>query len=442
MGVNVTDKGRVINAAAKLFMIYLAVVCAFLCFLILSAFIPKAMISENMKKSAEKLCERNQFFYVVEGSEKSRIDRYADSILMSIAFHFDGDHPLESVVTDYYYYNEEKAENENLLDAVKYDRGANKQYLRYWHGSAAVVRFLHIIMSVNIIYMLNAVVLVALFGFLVIFYVENELIEAAVALAAGLASVSAWYVPFSLEYTWVFFIMLVTSAICSILILKGNEKHLAAVFLITGMTTAYLDFLTAETITLTVPLLLSAHIMFKEREFSNRGSRTGEVIRTGGANALLWLAGYIGMWFTKWALAALVIGENVMPYIKEPIEERLGDVSTIGFWQLIRMILIRNVSCMLPDKNGGVSLIFLIIAVSYFMCVYRRKYINREKVRLYTALALVPYIRFLILKNHSFLHFFFTYRAQIVTVMAIVLIAYETIDYELIGADKYGRTRA
>ncbi len=55
--------------------------------LIIVALIPQESIYENMLSSAEYLCEGEQFKDAVEGINGSCIDRYADSILLGIAWH-------------------------------------------------------------------------------------------------------------------------------------------------------------------------------------------------------------------------------------------------------------------------------------------------------------------------------------------------------------------
>lgn len=104
---------------------------------------------------------------------------------------------------------------------------------------------------------------------------------------------------------------------------------------------------------------------------------------------LVWGFGYVGMWVMKWVMASLILGENVMPYVTEHIGERLyGDI--------------------------GVS---------------QLTYICGWHILMYMLPGLVPYIRYLVLHNHSYLHCFFTYRAQMATVLAIVLILEEVVDW-------------
>lgn len=108
--------------------------------LIITAMLPRSAIKQNVKESAEYLCEGELFGCAYKDVSGSKIDRYVDSILLGIAYQYDSDRPVTSVMWSSYYYTEYQNENENLLDAVTNDREPNRQYLRYWHGANVVVR--------------------------------------------------------------------------------------------------------------------------------------------------------------------------------------------------------------------------------------------------------------------------------------------------------------
>lgn len=94
--------------------------------------------------------------------ECSKIDRYADSILLGIAYQYDEKQLLESVMSSAYYYTDWQNENNNLYDAVAQEYEANQQYMRYWQGSNVIVRPLLIFFTLKEIYVLNGIVLALL----------------------------------------------------------------------------------------------------------------------------------------------------------------------------------------------------------------------------------------------------------------------------------------
>ena len=62
--------------------------------LTVSAFIPRGAIEQQVRSSAEYLCRRDQFEEVISGISGSKIDRYADAILLGIAWQYDAADPL------------------------------------------------------------------------------------------------------------------------------------------------------------------------------------------------------------------------------------------------------------------------------------------------------------------------------------------------------------
>ena len=47
-------------------------------------------------------------------------------------------------------------------------------------------------------------------------------------------------------------------------------------------------------------------------------------------------------------------------------------------------------------------------------------------------IAITPYVRYLVLANHSYRHSMFTFRTQIITVIAVIGAILETLNYRLL----------
>ncbi len=404
-----------------------------------SALIPRRMIKQKTMESAEYLCEGALFGEVIGGVESSRIDRYADSILLGIAYQYDAKHPFRSVAESAYYYTEYQNENANLLDAVTYDYGANRQYLRYWHGSIALVRPLLLFFNIRQIYVLNGILLAVLAAVLLLLMVRNRAYAPAVGLVLGFAAAGVWFVPFSLEYTWTWLVMLGVSIAGVRFASVGKWDRLGALLLVSGMVTVFLDFLTTETLTLTVPLLLVLWLGCREKP-----DAFGILVRKSVGAAALWGAGYVGMWVMKWVTAAVVMQENVLPYLTGHIEERLSGEVGVGLLQYMVGAVTRNVSCLFPfdygvpgEAAGGILLLY----AAYLVYVYHREKIYRERVGLFLVVGAVPLVRYLVLRNHSYLHCFFTFRAQLATVLALVLALAEVVEWRYFSHAHAGRGR-
>ena len=441
------DKVRSVLKYIAVYMIAAAVMTGLL---VGVAMIPQSSIRDNVKKSAEYICSRALFENRVKAMDASRIDRYADAILIGIAYQYDSDKPLESVMWSAYYRDRRQNEDDNLLQAVTEGKEANQQYMRYWHGSNVIVRVLLTFLSVKGIYILNGVLLTILFGILIFLLARSKAYILIAGLIAGFIATAAWFVPYSLEYTWVFYIMLVTSIIMARRESKGKEVGLGIIFMITGMVTCFMDFLTAELLTLLVPLMIVLWYRWRSDEKApgrlggrdtdvragKHGSRRSEnkifgCNKAAGA-VIAWGIGYAGMWLTKWLMASIVLGENMTPYIKANLEERIGGDLGMGFWDYLRGAMDRNVKALIPwglGTGGFFAALLIILAVCYFCFVYKKDKVRRGCILIYAAIALIPFVRFLVLHNHSYLHYFFTCRALIISIMAVVMIMGEMIDW-------------
>lgn len=391
--------------------------------LVLSAKLPKSAIRENMLQTAEFLAEGPLFGTAVEGIEGSRIDRYADSILLGIAWQFDGERPLSSVMEASYYYTEYQNENQNLLDAVSQNLPANQQYLRYWHGSIVLLRPLLCFLELSQIYALNGAVLMVLTLWLLVLLCRKQAFAPAFGVTLGLVMTSSWFVPLSLEYTWSYLVMLAGSILAVKLAFAEKWQHMGIFFLLSGMVTNFLDFLTTETLPLLVPLLLVLWI-----------GRAKTELRPLACKAVLaWGCGYVGMWLTKWLLAAAVLGENVLPYVAGHVQERLGGDLGLGLGRYMAGAVLRNLRCLFPLEYGTLGVLAglaLVIFGSYVGYVYQKKSVHWDRVILFGILGLVPYVRYLVLHNHAWIHCFFTYRAQLAAILAAVMIVEELTDWK------------
>ena len=417
----------------------------FVLFLYAGAKVPKDKIEKNMQISADYLCEKIVFFFMIDDVMPSLIDRYADSITLNIAWNYDEDNALTSAMRADFLSSRKTNENDNFKASVTGNPNETNfvtQYIRYWHGSSALSRIMHVFMSIKQMYILNAVIIALLAAALLAVLLKNRLYDLSAGLVFGLITTSVWFVPLSLEYTWVYIIMLIISLIVVFLSVKGKYGICPYVILASGMFVNFFDFLTAETLTLTVPLLIMLRIRRKETpavtDKNKKGSLPAEVSDALSCT-VLWGFGYVGTWISKWLISSLVLKENVMPYITEHIAERLGGevygdpVTTTG---MLFGALGRNIANLFPVGYGVTGLmagIVLLIVLAYIGFVYRKKGYDTKLILYYVIVGLIPYVRYLVLHNHSYIHRFFTFRAQMATMMAVILIICELTGLGLDG---------
>lgn len=411
--------------------VFLAAFLILMGVLVLAAKIPQTSIRDNTLESAEYLCAGELFGYMVEDVESSKVDRYADSILLGISYQYDSEKPLESVMRSSYYFSEFQNVNDSLLEAVRDNKDGNQQYLRYWHGSISLVRPLLTVLNIRQIYVLNGVVLLLLAVWLIAILVKKRRADLAAGVLLGLVMTSCWVVPCSLEYTWSYVWMLLLSIVGVKLAEKQRWNCVGVFFMVGGMVTSYLDFLTTETLTLLVPLLLMLGI-----DRQNNPAPPFLTWKKAGRIMLAWGCGYAGMWLMKWLMAAWILDENVMPFIAGNVQERLSGDIGLNMAEYLWGAVYRNLRCLFPFEYGvggifaGIGILGIMIYHGY---VYRKNAIDKSRIWLLVFLGVFPYVRYLVLHNHSFIHCFFTYRSQMATVLAAVMILGEITDWRWPG---------
>ena len=89
--------------------------------------------------------------------------------------------------------------------------------------------------------------------------------------------------------------------------------------------------------------------------------------------------------------------------------------------------------CLFPIGYGvGGVIVFFLMALIAFLAVYFDKIRLRQKicwdrVGIFAFLGVIPYVRYLIIHHHVWYHYFFTYRAQAATVMALCFAIAEVV---------------
>ncbi len=399
---------------------YIITVVFLVVILVISALIPHELLKDNMEASAEFLNGTELFDDLWEGVPSSRIDHYADSILLGIAWQYQDSHPFRSVMESSFYRNTGQYENDDLYDAVTSDLPANQEYIRYWHGSIVLVRPLLVLMSLRGIRFFGAIVLGLLFIWLIIRLVRLRESAFAMGILLGSVSTFSWFVPLCLEYIWVYLIMLVSSHI--ILSFADDMYKLVLILMVSGIVCAYMDFLTAETLTLTVPLMLGLC------RLSRSDLPARELVKGYIYAVFTWGLGYAGMFAAKWILASITLRKNVMPYVLDRALERTsGLVLDEAYFRNLGPIF-KNAGCLIPfcfGTAGMIIAVLILLILLYSGYVYGSKNARLSLVCLYAVTGLIPMIRYIVLRNHSVIHFFFTFRAMLATIIALCLIAWE-----------------
>lgn len=405
-----------------------------LCLLLfVTAKIPKSAILENLKESTNVFKTRFEIDERVKRRDYTFTHPYADAMLLNIIMCTDTDKPVQSVLEAKYYSKHENGYiSYDFNDMIENNVNGNVEYLRYWHGQISILRPLLIFFNLSEIYIINNIVFWSLTIALIIILIKKKHINLLVSLLIGLIMCAAPIIPLCLEYSATFIITLIVSII--IVLIESKTKSLGIIFFVTGIITNYFDFLTTEIITAFVPIIFLLGIRHKEQRLNS----LKEAILLSLKLSILWLTGYSLMWVSKWIIASIILNINAMDLVKDHILERLsGELLYISPNELPFKAISRNLFVLYPlniQKNIK-KLIIIPIAILIFELIFiKKKNIKKELwfSLIMLLIGLVPYLRYAILANHSYRHYFFTFRSQIITIMCLILAIIYSIDKEIL----------
>ncbi len=436
-----------------------------------TALIPQSMIREEVSASADELLELELFDHVTHNVFVSRQDNYADAILVNITYNINSKNLIKSLVSMPYYNPESEAVNTSLRNVVDSelspftDEGelmdGYVDYSRYWHGSQVILRPFLTVMSLKTIRMILGMIVIALNIALCISMLlgvsgvnagTRTTLHALLSIcyAIALIIISVWMCVFCIEYVTTFLVMSI-----QLLTLYSHRDDLNTTRLYTilcagGIVTAFVDFLTTETITLTVPLLF--YFIWVEAA----GGRDATGVELGDKRnwmtllygAVIWGVSYASMMGLKWIISMAVLGKAAFLDTLDKASLRIAGDATYGNIpgaevvsnkEQITGALWRNLGCLFPmgqSLNKGKVILFTLLALFIIFAVWYlfHKKLDEKSGQLTLILLVIsaiPYVRFLVLNNHAYIHFFFTYRAQLATVTALLYLAVKDIPHAL-----------
>lgn len=422
--------------------IFISTVLICLLFLLTTAMIPQEAVSANALKSAEYFYNEALFENKVGKFENFKIDNYADCISTGIAWHLGEGGNYRAVISADYNSLPDENVNVSFYREMQGEDVETENYSRYWHGSAGVIRLMLLFTDIKIIRYMIAGGGILLNLALVTVLIRKKQVVLGVAYMVAFLLVNGVFALTCIEYAFIF--LLVPAATIILIQCKKMQQrqNAQAAFLAIGMLTAYFDFLTTETLTFTVPFAMYYLVVkeSKEQQTERKVQRKKDwffLFKSG----ICWCAGYVGMFLAKWGLSAVTLGKDIfLDSASHAMERVSGDVSITlnmadekaDLGQRLLGIFQRNAGCLYWGTEnmtiGRVVLITLIavVAAGSFWYMTRNGSYTYDKIWILAVVAFIPVIRFLVVSNHTYIHYFFTYRALLVTVMIALYIVYET----------------
>lgn len=315
-------------------------------------------------------------------------------------------------------------DEENVLRAAM----DMNQYDYYWHGYVAVLRPLLAIFDYGEIRVLNSMGQLLLVFLLCLSLWRRKGMPYALLILTSYFLLMPMAMPFSLQYSWVFYI---TAGCLLYLVRRTDERgdkgrnvtgmRLYWLFLIVGMLTSFFDLLTYPLYTWGVPVIwwLLLQKTDQEEPVDHDKNRPLYYITHVIFTGLWWILGYAGMWLGKFCLGSLILGRNIFRSAFYEVGFRLGmEENPFGFADRLDALYVNW-------KHYEYKLYVLLLAVwlIYIIASTLKKGVRGNVKSKALALAgISPVVWYFALANHTAGHHFFTYRIWGIAVLAVLAI--------------------
>ena len=408
-----SEGAHTVNPIAALLGAWLVCFCLFMLSMVAVYAIPQAAISENIKASSEVLSAEGDWPLALIDVEKSKCDNFSTAVAFNTAWHAGGD-VLQSAMRCARY---DAVDVDAVADfALGLDKPANEEYAWYWHGYLVLLKPLLVFFDIRGIRIVLLVLLSVLFVAACCRVFKLAGIFCAIVFAVAMAYAVVITVALSPTLLFSFVVALVGMLVISSKWISSKQHGYLLAFFCFGAATAFFDFLNTPLVTWAFPML--SLLLAKHELIDGMGFVKAAVSLLG--LSLVWLIGYAGLWVSKWVIASLVTGENVVATAFSHIFLWTGADGTSATADRFSG-LDKNVMLFMPKRLmriGSVVVIVVgVIAALVISCLKRQSV--PCAIWACILVSLLPFAWFLIVNVHSTVHYWFTFRNFTVTVFGV-----------------------
>jgi hypothetical protein len=399
----------IIIAIAGILIGYLLMVLAYM--------LPTAPMRDNISQSVNVFDTEREYHRVISGYISTQLDNYTDAWMVGKAI-FDNKEKavwkaaLSATSAEY---------GEGPLDAlIKYAKGeegySEEDYARYWHGYLVILKPLFLLFDYADLRVINLVLESLLV--LLIFTSLGKLgfTKESFAYIIALLFIMPIVIPLSIQFSVIFYI----ANIATLILLKKYanikaSRNIVLYFQLVGMSTSFFDFLTYPIATLGMPVIVMLLMEGASSDIKSMVMKIRDIIIC----SISWGFGYVSMWFGKWVLSTLILGDNIIADAFKQITMRSAHVTEgeqIGIIDTWR----RNVEFYFEKPYMIIILLSVILGI--LILVKNVKYIKPIMLNIipFIVTSLMPFAWYAVATQHSYEHHWFTFRGTMVSVFALL----------------------
>lgn len=403
----------------KYIVVFFALIAIYLIIALAACIIPSEHIRSNIKLSLKHDLKTDYPKAIINDS-RYQMDNFTDALILSQAYYCDRFELKRSMFLVPYSSAEPGKTNimtDNLRNLVN-NKGyvVCKEYPRYWHGSAFIMRFLLLLSDYSTIRKVFYIVSSLLLLLTLIILKQRTNLFVSAAFLLSLLTVNVFVTQFSIQFIPVLLITLIST-----LMLFRQKTDKRILFFITGSLTAFFDLLTTPLLTLGLPLSIMIIVLYQDYHVNEKHI----FIKTTLVQSIIWSAGFVMTWLAKWCIATLFTGYNVFSDGYNAFLYR-----SAGLDEFSRADALTANIDMLP-----LPFILTIIVILLVLLLIRFNKQGLKPALVLLLISAIPYLWYFMAANHSYLHWWFTYRLQAVSILAILLSFSCLIDWKALKND-------
>ncbi len=378
--------------------------------------VPTELMEENLRKSAMLFEAENLYPNKYEWCS-SMLDNYTDSLMMLLASTKTEEPPLSQAAgVPVNAITQEPIPEYILIRHYVYDQPFDSVWhiARYWHGYNLFLKPALCMMDYETMRLVNLILQIAAsLCVCVMMWLKNcrrLILPYLIAYLFLMPTVLGSSLQFSTSY------YMMCAGMIGTLWTKRTPGRVLTAFVLIGAGTSYFDYLTYPLITFGMPAAALCYLAAGEGGWM----RTVKLLFCAGA---AWLIGYLGMWASKWLITALVTGEDAVAEAMGHVWFRVSDGNTpegtayplLETWRLNLEFFFRTPA------------VWALPAYAALLPLLRWKHLKAKEIKpglpnliFCLVLALGPLAWYAAVRNHSYIHYWFTNKALAAAVFAIL----------------------
>lgn len=439
-------KNKIIKQLSLYICIFFILIGIYMVLLTLTSMIPSSLLKKHVIQSSEILEEEGEKVLIDLKYKEETLFTFTDALMINTAYSIDNSHPIESFMLARKNYI--PGQTKQVYGDSQYNLGANEKYInkengdlyqtkelyglmhgenieesyeyaRYWHGYLVLLRPLLLLGNYCTIRIILFMLTLACVVTMLILLWKRINWKISFIYAVGLLSINIFIVSQSINEILIFLVAFISNIV--LLVNKEKIKNIGIFFFIVGSISSFIDLLTAPIITLGLTTITYFLLLQKEEDISVKKCIT-EMFKI----VIVWALGYGITWISKWVIMELFFNRNIISQSIKQAMYRTNQVERNGVKLFTpAQVIISNIEYL----SNTIIIMLLTIEIIYIIVMLIKNYkveisfkSNIKKCIPYIIVFCFPIAWYMVLKQHSYIHSFFTYRILSVSIICLLII--------------------